>query len=260
MHTGSGLRFGAMAALGRVHGGMHTRGRGSLTFAGFLLAATPVVLVAQGTATPPPSGGGGGDNHLDLGIGVHTGTLGFGAEVSKLVFGHLGVRAGFNYFDFSLNHSFDDVEYSAKLRMQTVPLLVDVFPSARGALHLTGGVVLNQTQFTGTAVPDPSGTITINHDSYTSAQVGVLNAAIKYPSSNGYVGFGIGTPARHSLFSGTLDVGAILAKPRVSLGATGAATNPGLASDLAAQHATTQTSVNKLSVYPVISSGVMLRF
>jgi hypothetical protein len=216
-----------------------------------------VTSATSGAQTTPASDGSG---HLDLGIGVHTGTLGFGAELNKLLLDRLGIRAGFNYFSFGLNHSVRDVEYNATLRLQSAPLLLDLYPFARGPLHVTGGVVLNQTQFTGTGVPDSSGTITINHDKYTQSQVGVLSAAIKYPTSGGYAGLGIGTPAFKSRVSGSFDIGAILSKPRVSLTATGAATDPQLATDLAAQQASTQTSANKLKVYPVLSTGVMVRF
>jgi hypothetical protein len=230
-------------------------GRTGLSGACVMLVFASVTMRAQ---TAPPSGGGSG--HLDLGIGIHTGTLGFGAEVNKLLFSYLGIRAGFNYFSFGFDHSIADVDYSAKLRLQSVPVLVDLYPFARGPLHVTGGVVFNQTQFTGTAVSDSNGTITINHDQYTLSQVGVFKAAIKYPTSGGYVGLGIGTPAFSSRLSGTFDIGAILSKPRVSLTSTGAATNAQLATDLAAQQASTQTSVNKLSAYPVLSTGLMVRF
>lgn len=229
-------------------------GRTVLVGACLMLALTPATSKAQ--TTPPADGGG----HIDLGIGIHTGTLGFGAEVNKLIFGYLGIRAGFNYFSFGLNHSFSDLTYSAKLRLQSAPLLLDLYPFARGPLHLTGGVVLNQTQFTGSAVSDANGTITINHDPYTPSQVGVLSAAIKYPSSGGYVGLGIGTPAFKSRLSGTFDIGAILSKPRVSLTATNATPGSQLATDLAAQQASTQNSANKLSAYPVLSTGLMVRF
>jgi hypothetical protein len=228
--------------------------RTGLCGACLILALTSATGKAQ---TTPPAGGSG---HLDLGIGVHTGTLGFGAEVNKLIFDRLGIRAGFNYFSFGLNHSISDVQYSAKLRLQSAPLLLDLYPFARGPLHVTGGVVLNQTQFTGSGVANGNGTITINHDEYTPSQVGTLSVAIKYPTSGGYVGLGIGTPAFSSRVSGTFDVGAILSKPRVSLNATGAATNAQLATDLAAQQASTQTSANKITVYPVLSTGVMVRF
>jgi len=219
------------------------------------LVAAPVMGHAQAA---PPMGDGGG--HLDLGVGLETGTLGFGLEAGKLLIPHIGVRAGFNGFSFSLNHSISDIPYSAKLKLQTIPLLVDVFPSSRGAFHLTGGVILNQTKFSGSGVPDAAGTITINHVAYTGSQLGVLSAAVKYPSTGGYAGLGFGTPAFKGRITGVFDVGAILSKPKVSLNATGAAGNAQLASDVAAQQATMQTSVNKLSVYPVLKSGVMVRF
>jgi len=232
-------------------GGIHSRGlaRAGSSFAlGLLLTATPVIAGAQG------SGG------LDLGVGVTFGTLGFGGQVSKLLFSHLGVRGGLNYFSLSPNETFNDVQYAAKLRLESIPLLVDVYPMARGALHVTGGMVINRTQLTGTAIPGPSNTITINHDSYTAAQVGVLNGSFKYPSSGGYFGIGFGTPARKSIMAATFDIGAVLSRPHVSLNATGAASDAQLASDLAAQQVTTQNTINKLTVYPVISSGLTLRF
>jgi hypothetical protein len=218
------------------------------------------VLIVVASAPSVAQSTSGGDGHLDLGIGLHTGTLGFGLEVNKLLFDRLGIRGGFNYFSFGLNHSLSDVTYDATLRLQSAPILLDLYPFARGPFHLTGGIVFNQTQFTGSASSDANGMITINHDQYTPSQVGVFSAAIKYPSTGGYAGIGIGTPAFKSRLTGTFDIGAILSKARVSLNATGAATNPQLASDVAAQQASTQNSVNKLSVYPVLSTGLMVRF
>jgi hypothetical protein len=200
-----------------------------------------------------------GGQHLDLGIGIHAGTLGPGVEVSKLIFGHLGIRAQFNYFDFGLTHTISNVDYSAKLKLESIPVLADVYPFARGAFRLTGGIVFNQTQFTGTGVPNASGTISINGNSYTAAQIGVLNAAIKYPSSDGYVGLGFGTPARGGPVAFTCDLGVIISKPNVALSATNPGNDAQLTSDLAAQQASTQNSVNKVSVYPVISLGLMFR-
>lgn len=243
---------------GRV-GALRHRLRLMLAHAGLCLAAGSASLAAQ--PTPPPgasTSGTGGGGALNLGVGIQVGTLGFGVQVDKLIVSHIGVRAGFNYFEFGLSHTISDVDYSGHLRLQSVPLLADIYPF--GSFHLTGGLVFDQTQLTGTAVPDPSGTITINHVSYTQSQIGILNAGIKYPSSDGYLGLGFGSPVKKSLLGGTFDIGVILARPRVSLNATNASTTPGLAANLAAQQATTQHSVNKLSVYPVLSSGIMLHF
>lgn len=258
MQTGGSRGSEVRSAAGGRGRARQFHNHGALVLAGLALSALPIAVRAQPTAPPPSSGGGSGG--LDLGIGVHTGILGFGADVSKLLFSHLGVRGEFNYFGFGLTETFNDVTYSAKLRLQTIPLLVDLYPAARGAFHLTGGVVFNQTHLTGTGVPGSDGTISINHDSYTSSQIGVLNGAFRYPSTGGYFGLGFGTPAKKSFIAGTFNIGAILSRPTVSLTATGAATNPALASDLAAQQASTQNSVNKLRVFPVLSSGILLRF
>ncbi len=51
---------------------------------------------AAGTATPPAPPRASG---LDLAISLRASTLGVGAEVSKLVMGHVGMRAGANFLN-----------------------------------------------------------------------------------------------------------------------------------------------------------------
>jgi hypothetical protein len=138
--------------------------------------------------------------------------------------------------------------------------LLDFFPWARGSFHLTGGVVFDQNRFTGTGVSDASGNISINHDDYTTAQIGVLSAAVRYPSTGGYVGLGFGTPARHSLVAFVFDAGVMISTPKVTLNATGAGSDPQLATDLQAQQASTQQKVNQYGkIYPVTSIGLIFR-
>jgi hypothetical protein len=242
MQTGDSLGIRVRAAARR-----------GLALAGLVLAA-PMAVSAQPMASPPGIGGG-----LNLGLGLHAGTTGLGVDVSKLLFSHLGIRSEFNYLGLGMNETFSDVTFNAKLRLQSIPVLMDLYPAARGAFHVTGGVVFNQTHLIGTGVPGSSGSISINHDSYTSSEVGTLSGAFRYPATGGYFGLGFGTPAKKSLMAGTFNIGVILGKPNVSLSATGASSNPALASDLAAQQATTQNTLNKVTVYPVLSTGFMLR-
>jgi hypothetical protein len=199
-------------------------------------------------------------SHLDASIGVRAGTLGFGVEVGKLIFSHLGVRAGINFFNYGAKHSISDLDYNARLRYQNIPVLLDIFPWARGSFHLTGGVVFDQNRITGTGTPNASGEIPINGTNYTQAQVGVLSGAIRYPSTAGYAGLGFGTPARHSLVAFVADFGVMISTPKVSLNATNAGTDPQLASDLQAQQVTTQKKVNQYAkFYPVLSLGLIFR-
>jgi hypothetical protein len=58
-----------------------------------------------------------------------------------------------------------------------------------------------------------------------------------------------------------VNLGAVLGKPTINLAATGAASNPDVASDLQAQRATTQHDVRKyLKVDPVLAFGIGYRF
>ncbi len=194
----------------------------------------------------------------DMSVGIRVGTLGIGAEVSKLLTDHIGVRVGGNYFSANTTRAESDITYVATAKLQAFTGLVDLYPGSRGSFHFSAGVITNPLTFTGTGQPT-NGTITINQVPYTPSQVGTLNATIKWPSASPYLGLGFGTPAAmHGAFKLVFDVGAAIGKPKVSLNATGSA--PGLAADLAAQQDSTQNKANKLSVYPVISLGLVYRF
>jgi hypothetical protein len=190
------------------------------------------------------------------------GTLGVGVEVSKLLMSHVGVRVGANYFKFSKTRTQSDVTYDATLKMQAFSALIDLFPGNRGNFHFTGGLMTDPAKVNGTGKPNSGGTFTINGNSYTTAQVGILSAEVKYPGVSPYVGIGFGTPARSGAALGFLfDLGATIGKATVALDATGAASNPGLAADLKAQEATTEHDVQKFAkVYPVVSFGLAYRF
>ncbi|MEO8137805.1 MAG: hypothetical protein ABI831_27980 [Betaproteobacteria bacterium] len=196
-----------------------------------------------------------------MSIGIRFGTLGVGAEVAKLVTPHVGIRVGAGFLSATRNFDESDVTFDAHLKMHAISGLIDLFPGRRGSFHVTGGIMTNPLEITGTGVPKANGTITINGHDYTTAQVGVLTGTGKWSSTLPYVGFGFGTPAAsHAALRFVFDVGAAIGKAKVGLTATGAATNAQLQSDLNAQVVTTQDDVNKVPVYPVINLGLVVRF
>ncbi|MGH7593301.1 MAG: hypothetical protein ACRELE_05555 [Gemmatimonadales bacterium] len=197
----------------------------------------------------------------DAGVSIRVGTLGLGVELSKLLTSHIGIRVGGNYFSLtknSLNQT--DVTYDAKLKLQSFSGLLDLYPGARGSFHLTGGVISSPLKITGTGTPT-GGNFTINGNSYSAAQVGVLTGEAKFASAEPYVGLGVGTAAsKHGGVGFVFDLGAAIGKPTISLTSTGAASNPNLQRDLTAQIATSQKSADKLVAYPVIALGLMVKF
>lgn len=222
---------------------------------GALLSTHLNAAVAQG------SSGQGGGRGADAALSIRAGTLGAGVEFSKLLVSHVGIRVGANYFSVTKDSlSQTNVSYDIKVKLQSFTALLDLYPSARGSFHLTGGLITSPAKVTGTGRPT-GGTFNINNHTYTPSEVGTLTAEAKFGSVEPYVGLGFGTAAsKHGGLGFVFDIGAAIGKPTISLTATGAATTPGLQSDLNAQIATTQTDANKLVAYPVIALGLSFRF
>src|SRR5690349_3512330 len=82
-------------------------------------------------------------------IGLRLGTLGIGVEANRLLSDHVGVRVSGNYFSLSRNAMKEDVTYDATFKLQAVTGLVDLYPSKRGAFHLTAGAATNPLKFSG---------------------------------------------------------------------------------------------------------------
>ena len=201
-------------------------------------------------------------HHADVSVDFRVGTTGFGIQLAKLLTGHVALRVGGTYFSASTSKTQTDISYDANLKLHSFTALIDLSPGRRGGFHVTGGLATNPLTITAIGQPSPSGTFTINGNTYSSSQVGILTLQGKLRGAAPYLGFGFGTPARsggalHLLF----DLGGVIEKPTISLDATGAASNSQLATDLQAQAAQTQHDVKKyLKVYPVLSLGLGYRF
>jgi len=228
-----------------------------------ILVGAPALLLTGGAAALTAQQSTGTSNqpsHLDLSVAVRAGTPGLGLEVGKLLFSHLAVRVGANYFKLSTTTTRSDITYDASLKLQGVSALVDLFPGGRGSFHFTGGIMSNPLTATGSGVPGPSG-FNINGTTYTAGQVGTLTAEVKYPGVGPYAGLGFGTPARGGALEFVFDLGVVIQSAKVALTATGAASNPQLAADVQAEQATLQNDIGKYAkVFPVLSFGLALRF
>jgi len=212
---------------------------------------------ATGTAAAPPRASG-----LDLAISLRASTLGVGAEVSKLVMGHVGIRAGANFLNYNRAQTLSGVDYAAQLNFKNYTALVDLFPSYQGSFHFTGGIVGSSNVVNATGVPTSGGSIKLNDTDYTSAQVGVLTGKLTFPSTGAYAGIGWGSPARHGgRVRLVFDLGAVIGSPTLDLHASNESSDAQLAAAVTAQREKTQSDINRYAkVWPVVSTGLSVHF
>jgi hypothetical protein len=203
-------------------------------------------------------------------IGVRVSTLGVGAEVSRLLGDHIGLRVGASYLKLSRNYVDDayygnSVDWNIALKGTAFSGMLDWYPGKRGVFRLSAGAISNPGKADGVGVILVDSAYSLSSTIYRPASVvGRLVAAGKYASVLPYVGLGFGTPASNHRGVGFIcDLGVAIGRPTVTLTSTTAATttNPTLRRDLASKQAEWQTDVaDKIPVYPVLSLGVAYRF
>lgn len=222
-------------------------------------AATP--LTGQGPAVPAESES--VTHGADAAIALRLSTLGVGLEVGKQLLDHLSIRVGANFGSYNnTGKEQSDITYDVHLKLKAGEALVDLAPARRGNFHFTAGLLTNPVTIRANGRPSASGTFTINDHTYTSAQVGTLSAEGKFPGVSPYLGLGFGTPARKGgRVKFLFDIGASIGKPKLTLTATGAQSNPTLQADLDAQRDKTQADVDKYAkLYPVLALGLAFHF
>jgi hypothetical protein len=202
-------------------------------------------------------------------VGVHAqaSTTGFiGVDAGYKFSPNLHARLGLNTVGFNYNYSSQGIDYNASLKPTNVHLLGDYFPFG-GGLRLTGGFVIQNNTFSGSAKSNSSNQININGTNYDASQIGTLETNGKFSSSVApYLGIGFGTPIS-SGFGFNIDAGVMFAgSPTVSLAANNvsasvpASVQNQLRSDLAAQEQKTNADIRSFNLYPVLSIGFSYAF
>jgi len=150
--------------------------------AGSALTMTAAEPATAPESSPPPF-------YRPLTLGVEAGTTGVGGSLGWRFAAHWGVRSGFDYFRSSENDvDIKDLTYSAKLRLLSEPLTLDLYPWKKHSFHISVGALFNQNRLTGTA--SGTGTIIINGQPFLTDLVGTLNLKIEQQPVNPYLTIG----------------------------------------------------------------------
>lgn len=203
------------------------------------------------------------------GIAGTAGTLGLGAELTIGGSSQLEGRLGIHGYEYSERREASDIEYDGEASLRTATAFLDWHPGG-GGFRLTGGLVYNATEVTGSSLPPASGVYDIGGVAVPVELVGTLDGVVEFDPIVPYAGLGWGrAPRSGSGFGLTLDLGVIFqGEGEVKLTPiipAGSPLNDPLARQalqilLDREEQDLQDDIADYDMYPVVSLGISYRF
>jgi hypothetical protein len=207
-----------------------------------------------------------GSASAQVGVTADVGTTGVGFHVVVPMETYLNGRFGANYFKHDFDKTSNGVNYDVKGKLQTVDILFDWYLNEGSNFHLTGGLVYNGNKFNVHAKPNGAGVFTINGNTYTAADVGVLSGRLDYRKAAPYLGIGWGNAlAQASRWNVNTDLGVFYqGNPNVQLASIGCTTSmtvcTTLAKDVAVARQNLRDDSDSFKFYPVVRVSIGYRF
>lgn len=203
-----------------------------------------IVLLAAGAFAAGSS-----PAHAQIGVAVHGGSLGVGADLGYSVHPRVTLRAGGNFFPFNLDITASDIEYTFDFPSPQLTAAVDLF--LVGNLRFSGGAVYSPNSFAISATPT---TLTeIGIVSYTPAQIGSLTGSFVTNKLAPFVSLGWGNIAT-SKVGFFFDLGvSFTGSPSVELATTGGVVSQ---LDLTEEAAQFEDDISVFKYYPIATLGL----
>lgn len=133
-----------------------------MPFRPVVLAVSLLAVPATALAQAAPS------STARVGLGVAVSTLGVEIEAATRVTAKTNVRMAFNVFSYSHDFNNDGSTYAASLKLRSLEVYFDWFPSG-GGFHVSPGVMLYNGNQANLNITTPAGqTFTLNNTTYYS--------------------------------------------------------------------------------------------
>lgn len=192
------------------------------------------------------------------GVALQAGALGLGLEYSRSFGDRVAVRGAVYGAKVGFDGDEGDIEYESDLVWDSFSIGIDFHPG-KGPFRLSGGYLNNDNRVE--AVSTPTGIEEIGDSNYTPAQIGTLNALVKFDDSSAFAGLGWDW-SRKGKFGMSLDLGIVSqGSPVAELRATGtAANNPSFQQDLRSEEAQIEEDLEDLDLVPYLTLGFVFRF
>lgn len=189
-------------------------------------------------------------------IDLHASTLGLGAGFAVPISENTAARLSLNKFTYAFNTTSDNINYDARLKLESIAALLD-WHIFSGATHLTAGVIYNNNGFEMAGIPVSGSQFNINGSPYNLTS---LNASITFNKVVPYLGFGWSGRASKTGFSFKTDIGVMYqGAPQATLSVTGPGASAA-ANDVAVAQSRLNEDMKSFSIYPVISFGMGYAF
>ncbi|MFT4111660.1 hypothetical protein [Silvibacterium sp.] len=242
--------------------------------------ASPAASAAITRSTPAPAATLTAGPLARLGVGSYVSPLGIGAGVAYEITRSFNVRVGTNFFSYDFTGTDTGTQYDAHLHLRSYQATADWFPFRGKSFHISGGLLFdNQNHATGTGGVGAGQSFTLNdttyYGSYSDPVVG--SGAVTFNKTAPMVTFGWGNwvsrrERRHITFP--FEAGfAYTGTGKVDLNLTGSvcedaqgkncstiANDPSVQANIQGQIQKLDKDLEIIRFYPIISSGVALRF
>lgn len=195
-----------------------------------------------------------------MGIGAFAGTTGIGPYAAVSASGQLGVRLGVGSLKLDRVQTVGNIDYDLDLGLRWYTLLLDVNP-AGGRFRVSGGVMVNGSVLDASYVPAMD--VLLGNNTYSPEELGHVQGRIEMQPVSPYVGIGLGRPAGNGPgINLLLDAGVAFTSYEADLWHVGgrlpAELEQQLAGDLEMEADSLQEALDRISVYPVLSAGLMV--
>lgn len=203
-------------------------------------------------------------------LGAKAGTLGAGAELTVGLSRQLNTRLGLNAFDYSERREASDIEYDGEASLRTATALLDWHPGS-GGFRLTGGIVYNGTEVTGSSLPPASGVYDLGGVPVPVSILGTLDAKADFDPVVPYAGLGWGNAVSEGkklgffvdlgvIFQGEADVELTPNIPAGSPINTTPGARDALEILLSREERDLEDEAADYDLYPVVAIGLTYRF
>jgi hypothetical protein len=192
-------------------------------------------------------------------IYAHGGTLGAGIGAALPLASWAGVHAEFEGLGFSHSVNVSGNEYDGHVKLLQGGLYLDLFPFASSGFRVTAGVLINDDELTGHAVPNAQGMYKIGND-FVPAVGPAPSTTVTLPRAMPYLGIGYGHKPVSKGFGMTLDLGVAYGRPRTTYSVPQIYTLVTTQANIDQEEQNISNKVERYKLYPVVQIGVSYRF